>query len=340
MHKPILTVLCAAALGAGSAQAATDDYWSERLERAVAAEDRPERHTARDRYRNPVETLSFCRLNEASTVVEIWPGGQGGWYRRIVSPLVEESGGTYIPVTADRNFLDREKSVPYGEVDLVLVFRAHGFMIYDKPAQNYVNAIYRMLRPGGSLCIVDHAGDESVPQDPDGENGYVNESHFRAMAERAGFELLETSDHNRNPADTKDHPRGVYSLPPTLAGTRSGTEEREQFLAIGESDRFTHRYIKPDIADASAAVWIDVRTPQENAASNISGDPLIAWDSITPEVLSRYPDKSTPIFLYCGSGGRAGHAADALRAVGYANVTNAGGIADARRERGLDAPLR
>lgn len=215
------------------------------LEALVASEDRPASHRARDRYRRPQQTLDFCGIDPASTVVEIWPGGQGGWYRRIIQPLVENGGGTYIPVTRDRDFLAREKQVPYGEVDMVLVFRAHGFMIYEKPTQRYVESLYRMLKPGGVFCIVDHAGDESVPQDPDGKNGYVNESHFLAMAREAGFELAATSDHNRNPADTKDYLHGLYSLPPTLRGTKAGSQERQKYLEIGESDRFTHRYLKP-----------------------------------------------------------------------------------------------
>lgn len=215
------------------------------LQELLASEDRPARHKARDMYRRPLETLRFCGLDAADTVVEIWPGGQGGWYRRLLEPLLERHGGTYLPVKADRNYLGKEKSVPYGQVDMVLVFRAHGFMIYDKPAQNYVSSIYQMLRPGGTFCIVDHAGDEAIPQDPDGQNGYVNESHFRTMATTAGFTLDASSDHNRNPLDTKDYPRGLYSLPPTLAGTRKGSDQRAKYLAIGESDRFSHRYLKP-----------------------------------------------------------------------------------------------
>ncbi len=250
-----LAIACAAGIALAAAGAAalaqstaTEPASAETqaaLEKLIASDERPERHTARDRYRNPLQTLTFCGIDPSSTIVEIWPGGQGGWYRRIIEPLVSDAGGTYIPVTKDRKYLAEEKQVPYGEVDLVLVFRAHGFMIYDKPAQRYVDSLYRMLKPGGMFCIVDHAGDESVPQDPDGENGYVNESHFQAMATQAGFELVATASHNRNAKDNKDHPRGVYSLPPTYAGTRKGSDERAVFTEIGESDRFTHLYQKP-----------------------------------------------------------------------------------------------
>ncbi|MEO1135073.1 MAG: methyltransferase, partial [Pseudomonadota bacterium] len=211
----------------------------------IASSERPARQKERDQYRRPLETLTFCGVEPDMTVVEIWPGGQGAWYRRILSPLIEEGGGRYVPVASRSAFPDRVDDVPYGEADMVFVFRAHGFMIYDTPAQRHVDAVFDMLKPGGVLCIVDHAGDESVAQDPDGENGYVNESHFFMLAKRAGFNILAASDHNRNPKDDKDHPRGVWSLPPTLAGSLPLTPQRREFLDIGESDRFTHKYYKP-----------------------------------------------------------------------------------------------
>ena len=211
----------------------------------IEGDARPNKQKARDQYRRPFETLTFCGVEPDMTVVEIWPGGQGGWYRRIIEPFVTDGGGHYIPISGRSEFPGEVKDVSYGEADMVFVFRAHGFMIYDEPAQDHVNAVYSMLRPGGALCIVDHAGDEAIPQDPEGDNGYVNESHFKMLAETAGFELVATSEHNRNPKDTKDHPRGVWSLPPTLSRSIPGTPARKRFLAIGESDRFTHKYIKP-----------------------------------------------------------------------------------------------
>ena len=178
-------------------------------------------------------------------MVEIWPGGQGSWYRSIIEPLIAKGSGKYLSV-ADRSAFPQPLGyIPYGQVDMVLVFRAHGFMIYSWPAQSHVNALFDMLKPGGIFGIVDHAGDESIPQDPEGKNGYVNESYFRNMAERAGFVLLAESDHNRNPLDTKDHASGVYSLMPDLYGTIEGSTLRDQYRAIGESDRFTLKFYKP-----------------------------------------------------------------------------------------------
>lgn len=217
-----------------------------KLHALIESDERPDSYKERDRYRHPLETLTFFGIDPAMTVIEIWPGGQGGFYRRILAPMIDEGGGRYVPVTDDSGFPDTVAGVPYGEADMVLVFRAHGFMIYEHDAQVYVDALYKMLKPGGVFGIVDHAGDESVPQDPEGENGYVNESHFLALAEKAGFVLVESSDINRNPNDSKDHPRGVYSLPPTLAGSLPLTEARRKFLAIGESDRFTLKFKKPE----------------------------------------------------------------------------------------------
>ena len=213
----------------------------EKLRLLIASDGRPDRHKARDQYRHPLETLTFMGIDPLEIAVEIFPGGQGGWYRRIIEPLIKEGGGQYYPVRGRSGWPRSEADdVPYGSVDMVYVFRAHGFLIYGAPAENHVADIFRMLKPGGYMGIVDHAGDEAVEQDPVSRNGYVNESYFKAMAEAAGFELVRSSAVNRNIKDNKDHPRGVYSLPPSSRGP-----DREIHLAIGESDRFTHLYRKP-----------------------------------------------------------------------------------------------
>ena len=215
------------------------------LEKVMTDGHRSSRHEERDKYRHPVETLKFSGLEPHMTVVEIWPGGQGGWYRNILEPFLADNG-TYIPVRSNSTFPKAVDNVPYGKVDMVMVFRAHGFIMYDDPAQEHVNAIFKMLKPGGVLTIVDHAGDEAIPQDPKGENGYINESHFRTLAIKAGFTLLAESDINRNAKDNKNHPRGVWSLPPSLSGSLPFTDKRTKFLAIGESDRFTLKFSKPE----------------------------------------------------------------------------------------------
>lgn len=208
--------------------------------------DSPDRGDLRERnqYRHPLDTLDFFEVSADLTVVEIWPGGQGGWYRSILEPYLA-TRGTYIPVGDDSAFPQPVSAVPDNTADRVLVFRAHGFMIYEHPAQEYFNAIYRMLKPGGLFGIVDHRGNEAIPQDPAGENGYVNQSHVVMLANQAGFELLAASEVNANPLDTKDHPDGVYSLPPTLRGSILRRSQREAMRQIGESDRMTLKFVKP-----------------------------------------------------------------------------------------------
>ena len=240
-----LLIFCLYLPASGVIAQATNLAESERS-RLQALIDRPERGDlrARNEYRHPLETLDFFDIKANLTVVEIWPGGQGGWYRSILEPYLADAG-TYIPLTDDSAFPEPVSAVSDNSSDRVLVFRAHGFMIYDKPAQTYFDAIYRMLKPGGIFGIVDHRGDESLPQDPKGENGYVNESHVRMLAETAGFTFLESSEINANALDTKDHPEGVYSLPPTLRGSLLRRSLRENMRAIGESDRMTLKFVKP-----------------------------------------------------------------------------------------------
>ena len=102
--------------------------------------------------------------------------------------------------------------------------------------------VYPALKPGGILGVVEHRGNQTVPQDPKAESGYVNQDYAIQLAEKAGFRLVASSEVNANPKDTKDHPKGVWTLPPTL---RMKDKDRDKYLAIGESDRFTLKFIKP-----------------------------------------------------------------------------------------------
>ena len=197
---------------------------------------------ARNQYRHPLDTLTFFGLEPDMTVIEIWPGGQGGWYRSILAPFLNEKG-RYIPVRSRSRF---PLEVTDTGADLILVFRAHGFMIYQPSAEDYFNALYKMVKPGGIFGIVDHRGNESIPQDPEGKSGYVNQSHVIMLAEKAGFRLLAESEINANPKDSKDHPSGLYSLPPTLRGSRNDPVQRQKYLAIGESDRMTLKFYRPE----------------------------------------------------------------------------------------------
>ncbi len=216
----------------------------ESLKTLIDSDTRSERARARNQYRHPFETLKFFDVKSDQTVVEIWPGGQGGWYRSILEPYLAQNGN-YVAVRSKDAFPNPVAKAPDNSADRVLVFRAHGFMIYGKPAQQYFDSIYKMLKPGGVFGIVDHRGDEAIPQDPKGENGYVNQSHVLMLAKNAGFELIDTSEINANPTDTKDYPNGLYSLPPSLKGSTFNADLREKVLAIGESDRMTLKFVKP-----------------------------------------------------------------------------------------------
>ncbi len=243
------------------------------LESIVAGDHRTDEERARDRYRNPVETLLWLGIGADFTVVELAPGG--GWYLKIIAPLVRESGAyyaangdaetwwprsrlPYVQSRADRlrnhlgdhpDLFDHvrmsvlsEGLAPDGSADLVLTFRnVHGWMRAATVADVFASA-YAALKPGGIFGVVQHRGDANQPQDPEASTGYVREDAVIRIASEAGFELVDRTDLNRNPRDTKDYAEGVWTLPPTL---RLGDRDREKYLAIGESDRMTLKFRKP-----------------------------------------------------------------------------------------------
>ena len=102
--------------------------------------------------------------------------------------------------------------------------------------------MFAMLRPGGTLGVVDHRLPESADAERERTSGYIKVSTVRRMAEAAGFRFVGASEINANPRDTADYPDGVWTLPPAL---RRGDVERARYLAIGESDRMTLRFVRP-----------------------------------------------------------------------------------------------
>jgi predicted methyltransferase len=242
------------------------------LDAVLAGDQRSESSRARDVYRHPKQTLLFFGLRQDSTVLEIWPGAEG-WYTEIIAPLVNARGRYYAAqfeanpanavVSASlQKFADKLAARPdlYGgavvtalgpkgadlappeSVDLVVTFRnLHNWMARDFQSQALA-LMYRALRPGGTLGIVEHRGDPTVPQDPKAASGYVNEAVAIRTIEAAGFRLVARSEVNANPRDTRDYPEGVWTLPPTW---RLGDVDRAKYAAIGESDRFTLKFMKP-----------------------------------------------------------------------------------------------
>jgi len=238
-----------------------------KLEQAVKGAGRSPLNIARDRYRNPAATLAFFGLRPGHTVVEIFPGG--GWYSEIIAPYVLAGGGAYYAAAPDRGLTgfrklqkaspdvygrartaifpvraSGEQGVPDGSVDTVLTFRnVHNWLMGDQP---YADLAFRqmsaMLKPGGVLGVEEHRLPESAPADRERISGYVKVSTVRRLAEQAGFRYVGSSEVNANPRDTKDYPDGVWTLPPTL---RLGDKDRAKYLAIGESDRMTLKFVKP-----------------------------------------------------------------------------------------------
>jgi len=243
----------------------------DKLRDAIDDPARPEAEKQRDQYRHPYETLLFFGIEPDMTVVEIAPGG--GWYTEILGPYLREQGkliGAHVDLESEdtpafyrdifaayesrisdaERFGDLEviafnppekpKLGEPGSADMVLTFRsAHGWK-RDGIFEDVIESAREVLKPGGVLGVVQHR----LPEDRDGEpyTGYVKQSWVVAMAESNGFRLLEASEINANPADTADHPQGVWSLPPSL---RQVVEENlPTYRAIGESDRMTLKFVK------------------------------------------------------------------------------------------------
>ena len=101
--------------------------------------------------------------------------------------------------------------------------------------------MHAALKPDGILGVVEHRGDPQRAQDPKAASGYVNEQYAIDLIESFAFKLVGRSEINANRKDTKDYEKGVWALPPTFA---AGAQDRERYVAIGESDRFTLKFVK------------------------------------------------------------------------------------------------
>lgn len=267
MKRILITIIL---LGFGIAQVSATE-WSN-LQKAIAGSQRSAAHQARDQYRHPLETLKFFEVKDNLSVLEIWPGA-AGWYTEILAPYLKEKGQlTVVNFGADPKVPYFQKNAeafkaklaatpklygkvhvtvlqppevleiaPEGSMDRVLTFRnVHNWMRNDQ-AQAVFKAMYKALKPGGILGVVEHRSAMHTPPDPLAKSGYVSEDDVIALAMKAGFEFLAKSEINANPKDTKDYPEGVWTLPPTL---KMGDQDREKYLAIGESDRMTLKFVK------------------------------------------------------------------------------------------------
>ncbi|MBS0375562.1 MAG: class I SAM-dependent methyltransferase [Proteobacteria bacterium] len=239
------------------------------LAAAIASSGRDARFIARDSARHPLEELTFFGLKPQMTVVELWPGG--GYWTEILGPYLKKEGRYFVALPSPGN-AEEDSGVtrwrakvaaqqerlgtihettlgpghfeiaPAGSADLVLTFRnIHNWMEAGY-AEDVMAAAYKALKPGGILGIEGHRGRTDKPQDPKAEDGYVREDYAIALAKKAGFELAGSSEIDANPKDTKDWPKGVWTLPPTL---EMGDKDRAKYLAIGEADNFVLKFRKP-----------------------------------------------------------------------------------------------
>ncbi len=263
---PLSLAAGAAPAAAVSAEAASA------LDAALAGPWRSEANRARDQYRHPKETLAFFGLEPGMTVIEASPGS--GWYTEVLAPVLKDKGhliaavnnpaasdnakqawDRYAAWTAERRQqfgnvtlaefgkgVTKPLAAP-GTVDLVVTFRnSHDWRNGGFDEEAY-RAFYAALKPGGVLGIVDHRLPENREEtEATRRSSYVKESSVIAAAEKAGFRLDSKSEVNANPKDSADWPGGVFTLPPTL---RLGDEDRAKYMAIGESDRMTLRFVKP-----------------------------------------------------------------------------------------------
>ena len=250
------------------------EHSSKTLEQAVSGEHRSAKNKARDQYRHPIETLSFFGFTPEMTVVEITPGG--GWYTEILAPALKGSGklyGAHYPDTGEDNyysnsrkalekmlasneifsevvltdFVPRQQSelAPKGSADLVLTFRnLHNWK--DEGVEQVFKDAFDALKAGGVLGVVEHRLPAGVA--PEKAVGYVSEANTIKQAKAAGFRFAGASEINANPKDMAQHPKGVWTLPPVL---RLGEQDKDKYLAIGESDRMTLKFVKPENASFS-----------------------------------------------------------------------------------------
>jgi predicted methyltransferase len=241
------------------------------LIKVVADPGRSAAFRDRDLARHPVDELDFFGIQPGATVVEIWPSG--GYWTEILAPYLHDHGQYYVaglPADTGKEGIDKARAkfqqmldadpqrygkvtvtqfgqdhydiAPPGSADFVLTFRNLHNWMPGNYAEAAMTAFFTALKPGGVLGLEDHRAPDSVPQDPKAENGYVRQDYAIALAQKAGFEFLGASEIDANPKDTKDWPKGVWTLPPTY---RLGDQDRDKYTAIGEADNFVLKFRKP-----------------------------------------------------------------------------------------------
>ena len=274
--QSVFRVLLLSVFAAGAMAATAQAQDTEALiDKAMTGSHRADANKARDKYRHPKETLLFFGLKPDMTVVEVWPSA--GWWTEILAPTLKDRGQYYAAWFATQakgapDFLkEREKGfdamlagrpdlygkviktallapeyvdiAPKGSADMVLTFRNVHNWAKAGNADAMFKAFYDTLKPGGILGVKDHRAKPGTPFQRQIDSGYMTEAWVIETAQKAGFKLDNKSEINANPKDTADYPGGVWTLPPTLRNVADA--DKAKYLAIGESDRMTLKFVKP-----------------------------------------------------------------------------------------------
>ncbi len=248
------------------------DLFSTKIDRVLAGSWREPANKARDQFRHPKQTLQFFGLKPGMSLIEITPGA--GWYAEILAPLMKGDGGYTAAITkpdkpkteaaqdktglqamfagdpteyGDAKVVEYDRTAPnFGppaSADMVVTFRnVHNWVMGDT-APAMFKAFFDVLKPGGVLGVTDHRATPGADLEKIKRSGYLPEDYVIKLATDAGFKLDAKSEINANAKDDHDHPKGVWTLPPTL---RLGDKDKDKYLAIGESDRMTLRFVKPE----------------------------------------------------------------------------------------------
>ena len=257
------------AAGSPAAAAAKNGFPSTIQEAVASPTYRSAENRPRDQYRHPAETLEFFGLQPNMTVVEIWP--HTGWYTEIVAPYLSQNGHYIAAANPRENPETKSGNVklsgwikahpevkiemtefappylieiaPPGTADMVVTYRnVHNWMTKGGGEKAAFVAFYKALKPGGILGVVEH---RAAGKRINAKSGYLPEKFVIGLAEKAGFKLVAQSEINANSKDTKDYPNGVWTLPPA---NRHEAADDAKYQAIGESDRMTLKFVKPEKA--------------------------------------------------------------------------------------------
>jgi predicted methyltransferase len=261
-----------------------------KIDTVLAGAWREAANKARDQYRHPKQTLEFFGLKPGMNLIEITPGA--GWYAEVLAPLMKDDGSYTAAITIpkkpegeaaqDKSALEKmfaadpaqygkAKVVQYdpkapnlgasNSADMVVTFRNVHNWVMGYYAPGMFKAFFDVLKPGGVLGVVDHRAAAGADLAKIKNSGYLPEDYVIKLATDAGFKLDGKSEINANPKDDHDHPKGVWTLPPTLT---LGDKDKDKYLAIGESDRMTLRFVKPESDKIFSAPADNAGKPAKN----------------------------------------------------------------------------